>query len=800
MRTDAMGHQLLPKRIALPVFASDALSSVAYAPDEILLTLALSGSLAALQSIWVGVLVALVLAVVVLSYRQTVHAYPSGGGDYEVVTTNLGRTWGLVVASALLVDYILTVAVSISSGAAYITTAIPALDGHQVTVAVVLVVVLATLNLRGTKEAGGAFAVPTYLYMAAIGLMVAAGFAQWATGHLGQAPTAGYELVTAPGHADGIVGLGGVFLLMRAFSSGCAALTGVEAISNGVPVFRRPKSKNAATTLAMLGSIAAAMMLSILLLARATGVKIVDDPALQLAQGGAPVPEGTPVAPAISQIASAVFGPGSALFLLVTVVTGFILVLAANTAFNGFPTLASVLSRDSFLPHQMVRRGDRLSYSNGIALLSVAACVLIIGFEAQTTRLIQLYVVGVFISFTLSQLGMIRHWNAQLRKRQSGSERGKVLRSRAVNVVGFMMTGLVLAIVLVTKFAHGAWITLLMIAAVLAFQLTINHHYTTVRRQLRVDDWGAKRTLPTRVRAIVLISSLSRPAMRAVAVARASNPTSLELVSVVEGEEQGETIRRQWHESELPVPLTLLSAPYRDIHSVILQYVRSRRQANPSEMLVVYMPQFLVSHFWENFVHNQSALRLRRSLLNVPGVVITMVPWKLGEDEAVEGRRAINDAGTGVLVPLGEPLSVPEAMGCGFDTASFAVHIARLMLRAARDGAILVFTLRAPRDPEAHHILSIPSEVDSQRVMRFHLGTLMEMEGGAWDKADRRGGMSLLDLSLPYEALLAGAGPEAEQGLDAGLLIDLAEPVVACLLKPGFPFALGCSFVMPVKG
>ena len=643
MRTDAMGHQLLPKRIALPVFASDALSSVAYAPDEILLTLALSGSLAALQSIWVGVLVALVLAVVVLSYRQTVHAYPSGGGDYEVVTTNLGRTWGLVVASALLVDYILTVAVSISSGAAYITTAIPALDGHQVTVAVVLVVVLATLNLRGTKEAGGAFAVPTYLYMAAIGLMVAAGFAQWATGHLGQAPTAGYELVTVPGHADGIVGLGGVFLLMRAFSSGCAALTGVEAISNGVPVFRRPKSKNAATTLAMLGSIAAAMMLSILLLARATGVKIVDDPALQLAQGGAPVPEGTPVAPAISQIASAVFGPGSALFLLVTVVTGFILVLAANTAFNGFPTLASVLSRDSFLPHQMVRRGDRLSYSNGIALLSVAACVLIIGFEAQTTRLIQLYVVGVFISFTLSQLGMIRHWNAQLRKRQSGSERGKVLRSRAVNVVGFMMTGLVLAIVLVTKFAHGAWITLLMIAAVLAFQLTINHHYTTVRRQLRVDDWGAKRTLPTRVRAIVLISSLSRPAMRAVAVARASNPTSLELVSVVEGEEQGETIRRQWHESELPVPLTLLSAPYRDIHSVILQYVRSRRQANPSEMLVVYMPQFLVSHFWENFVHNQSALRLRRSLLNVPGVVITMVPWKLGEDEAVEGRRAIND-------------------------------------------------------------------------------------------------------------------------------------------------------------
>ncbi len=409
MRSDAMGHQLLPKRIALPIFASDALSSVAYAPDEVLLTLALAGTMAAMQSIWVGVVVALVLAVVVASYRQTVHAYPSGGGDYEVVTKNLGRSWGLLVASALLVDYILTVAVSISSGASYITTAVPALAGYEVPIAVGLVVILATLNLRGTREAGSAFAVPTYVYMFSIGLMVVVGFAKLATGHLGSAPTAAYDLVAAPGHADGLAGLAGAFLLMRAFSSGCAALTGVEAISNGVPMFRRPKSRNAATTLAMLGGIAAAMMVSILFLARATGVKIVEDPARQLTLDGAPVPEKTPIDPAISQIASAVFGHGSILFILITVVTGFILVLAGNTAFNGFPTLASVLSRDSFLPHQMVRRGDRLSYSNGIVVLTLAAIALIVGFQAQTTRLIQLYVVGVFISFTLSQLGMIKH-------------------------------------------------------------------------------------------------------------------------------------------------------------------------------------------------------------------------------------------------------------------------------------------------------------------------------------------------------------------------------------------------------
>ncbi len=497
MRSDAMGHQLLPKRIALPIFASDALSSVAYAPDEVLLTLALAGTMAAMQSIWVGVVVALVLAVVVASYRQTVHAYPSGGGDYEVVTKNLGRSWGLLVASALLVDYILTVAVSISSGASYITTAVPALAGYEVPIAVGLVVILATLNLRGTREAGSAFAVPTYVYMFSIGLMVVVGFAKLATGHLGSAPTAAYDLVAAPGHADGLAGLAGAFLLMRAFSSGCAALTGVEAISNGVPMFRRPKSRNAATTLAMLGGIAAAMMVSILFLARATGVKIVEDPA--------------------SQIASAVFGHGSILFILITVVTGFILVLAGNTAFNGFPTLASVLSRDSFLPHQMVRRGDRLSYSNGIVVLTLAAIALIVGFHAETTRLIQLYVVGVFISFTLSQLGMIKHWNRQLRTRQSGQERMAVLRSRAVNIVGFMMTGAVLLIVLATKLTHGAWITLLMIAVAFGLQISIHRHYETTREQLRVDDWHARRALPTRVRALVLVSSLSRAAMRAIA-------------------------------------------------------------------------------------------------------------------------------------------------------------------------------------------------------------------------------------------------------------------------------------------
>ena len=337
--------------------------------------------------------------------------------------------------------------------------------------------------------------------------------------------------------------------------------------------------------------------------------------------------------------------------------------LAGNTAFNGFPTLASVLSRDSFLPHQMVRRGDRLSYSNGIVVLTLAAIALIVGFQAQTTRLIQLYVVGVFISFTLSQLGMIKHWNRQLRTRQSGQERMSVLRSRAVNIVGFMMTGLVLIIVLATKFTHGAWITLLMIAIAFGIQISIHHHYETIRSQLRVDDWNARRALPTRVRALVLVSSLSRPAMRAIAAARASSPTSIELVSVVADDEEENKILRQWKASGVPVPLTLLSAPYRDIASVILQYVRGRRRAMPTEMLVVYMPQFLVSHWWENLVHNQSALRLRAALLGVPGVVITVVPWQLGEDDVVEGRQRVNDPFSRVAPSLDESKSRTEQSG-----------------------------------------------------------------------------------------------------------------------------------------
>jgi len=641
IRSKAAARQLLPKRLALPIYASDALSSVAYAPDEILLTLALAGSLALIKSVWVGVVVACVLAVVVLSYRQTVHAYPSGGGDYEVVTTNLGPSWGLLVASALLVDYVLTVAVSISSGANYLTTIFPGLRGSEVPIAVGLIIFLTLVNLRGTREAGTAFAIPTYAYMIAIAVMIIVGFVRLFMGNLPMADSAAYDIHAASTHLDGLTGLGGVFLLMRAFSSGCAALTGVEAISNGVPNFKRPKSRNAGITLLMLGGIAASMMISILVLARHTGLQMVDDTSMVYLHGSAQ-PD-VHFAPVISQLASTIFGDGSLLFIFVTAVTGFILILAANTAFNGFPTLASVLSRDSFLPRQLYKRGDRLSYSNGIMALAVGASALVILFDASVTRLIQLYVVGVFVSFTLSQLGMIRHWNKRLRLPQNGSERSKVLRSRSVNIIGFMMTGFVLAVVLVTKFTHGAWITVLLIALVFTIQRLIRRHYDTIRGQLRVEDWHTRRALPSRVRALVLVSNLSKPSMRAIATARAQAPINLEIVSVVSDLEEEKHIRREWKESGLPVPLTLVASPFRDITQIVISYVRSRRQRSPEEMLVVYIPEFLVRHWWENLLHNQMALRLSRSLLRIPGVVLTIVPWKLGEDIQVDGTQSVND-------------------------------------------------------------------------------------------------------------------------------------------------------------
>ncbi|MEV1330544.1 APC family permease [Micromonospora costi] len=620
-RSDRLQHTLLPKRIALPVFASDALSSVAYAPDEILLTLSIAGASAYVFSPWIALAVVVVMLTVVASYRQNVHAYPSGGGDYEVATVNLGPKFGIGVASALLVDYVLTVAVSVSSGVANLGSVLPFVATHKVMIAVAAVVLLTAVNLRGLRESGTAFAIPTYGFVIVIGGMLLTGLVRvFVLGDELRAPSA--DLVIQPEHS--VTGFALVFLLLRTFSSGAAALTGVEAISNGVPAFKAPKSRNAATTLLLLGTIAVSLLVGIIALARLTHLQFVEDPDLQIVSG----PDGYVQKTVTTQLGEAVFGSGSILLYVVAGMTALILFLAANTAFNGFPVLGSILAQDRFLPRQFHTRGDRLAFSNGILFLAAFAIVLIVGFQAEVTRLIQLYIVGVFVSFTVSQAGMIRHWNRHLKVERDPEARRRMHRSRAINAFGMGLTGTVLVIVLITKFLLGAWIAIAAMAVIYLVMLAIRRHYDRVAEELTPPDQG-RAVLPARNHAIVLVSKLHQPTLRAIAYARATRPDTLTAVTVNVDEKDTRDLQEEWERRELPVPLTVVDSPYREITRPILDFVANTRRESPRDVVTVFIPEYVVGHWWENFLHNQSALRLKTRLLFEPGVMVTSVPWQL---------------------------------------------------------------------------------------------------------------------------------------------------------------------------
>jgi len=636
MRSDRLGETLLPKRLALPIFASDALSSVAYAPDEILLTLGMAGGAFVTTHSWqIALGVVLVMLVVVASYRQNVHAYPSGGGDYEVATVNLGPRAGLTVASALLVDYVLTVAVSVSSGVQNAATALPVVRGHEVLVAVGLVVLLTAMNLRGVRESGKAFAVPVYAFILGIIGMGVYGLVKALTGNLQQAESARFTLAPEAGHEQ-VLGFAAAFLLLRAFSSGCAALTGVEAISNGVPAFAKPKSRNAATTLLMMGVLSVMMLTSIVALARTTGVQVADDPASQLLLDGKPVGTDYVQDTVIGQLAKTVFDGFSPGIVYVSVVTGVILILAANTAFNGFPVLGSILAKDGYLPRQLHTRGDRLAFSNGILILASAAGLLIFAYQAKVTELIQLYIVGVFVSFTLSQTGMIRHWNRHLTTEEDPRARARMRRSRVINAVGAFMSGTVLVVVLATKFLEGARYAILAMAVLFVLMLGINRHYRRVSEELSIADDEDAQLLPSRVHAIVLVSKLHKPAARALAYARATRPTYLEAVTVEVDPEDTRALQAEWTRRDVPVPLKVLASPFREVTRPVVDYVKSLRSGSPRDVVMVYIPEYVLGRWYEQVLHNQSALRLKARLLFTPGVMVASVPWQLRSSEGVE--------------------------------------------------------------------------------------------------------------------------------------------------------------------
>jgi amino acid transporter len=619
LRSDRLGETLLPKRLALPVFCSDPLSSVAYATEQIVLVLGLGGLALLHLTAWLGAAVVLLLLIVVASYRQTCHAYPNGGGAYAVSRANLGEDASLVAATALLIDYVLTVAVSVVAGVAAITSAVPALADHAVSLSLGFVVVLTAANLRGVKESGRAFAIPTYGFVVAIYAMLLVAFVKLAFGDGITAESAHYQVrqVTETG------GLLTVFLVLRAFASGCTALTGVEAVSNGVPGFEPPKSRNAATTLLIMGVLATTMFAGITALALVSHVHMAENTSALIGF------HGETQRTALSQIARATFGEGAAFFLLQGF-TAAILILAANTAFNGFPVLSSLLGRDGYLPRQLSQRGDRLVFSNGIVLLATVASLLIVAFNAEVTRLIQLYILGVFLSFTLSQSGMVRHWARELRVARSAVERRGIRRKQVINALGAVATGLVFVIVLLTKFAQGAWIVVIAAPILFAAMKAVAQHYRHLSEELAPAASGV--ALPEEVHAVVLVSNLLMPTLRALAFAQATAPATLRAVKV-SAEDTTDPLPREWEQRGVPVPLVVVESPYRETVRPLLLYVRQLRRDYPGDVISIIIPEYVVRHWWQNLLHNQTALRLKARLLFEPSVTVTSVPWVIGAQQ-----------------------------------------------------------------------------------------------------------------------------------------------------------------------
>ena len=583
-------EQLLPKHLALPVFASDPLSSVAYASEEAMLVLALAGAGALRFLTPISLAVATLLAVVVISYRQTIRAYPQGGGAFIVTLENLGVAPGVVAAAAILTDYVLTVAVSAAAGVAAITSAVPTLVAWRVELALAFVLVLTMMNLRGTKESSRLFAVPTYAFVATVFVMLIAGFLQCSDGVCPQAPSAGIDLEPELGGLS-------LFLILRAFASGSTALTGIEAVADGVQAFREPKSRNAAATLGIMALISISMFLGISTLARLFDVRISEELVDQY---------GT----VISQIGRTAFNGGTGFWIL-QVVTAGVLILAANTAYQDFPRLSAILARYRFMPRQFRNRGDRLVFSNGVFALALLAGLLLVAFDAQVSQLIQLYVVGVFTSFTLSQSGMVRHWLAT-------RERGWA-RSAVINAVGAITTGVVLVIVSVVKFAHGAWIVMVGVPFLVAWMMGINRHYRRVA--LHLGHLPSHR-LPKSHRVVVLAAHTDSATERALRYAALIDPDSITVVHAVEPEES-EDLVHIWSRLYPQHPLVLLEPDREPIVRRIRNYIRGERDAHPDARITVILAErFRTRRLRSIFTHPHSLL-LKALLLFEPGVAVT---------------------------------------------------------------------------------------------------------------------------------------------------------------------------------
>ena len=593
-------HQRLPKSIALPVFSSDAISSTAYATEEILFVTALGASSLALglsRLVPIALAVALLLVIVVTSYRRTVYAYPKGGGSYVVSRENLGRIPSLVAGASLLLDYILSVAVAISAGVAAIVS-VPRfheLQDNRVPLALALVALITVANLRGLKESGRVFAVPTYIYVLTVSTLVLYGLFRVFFGDIDPVPF-DEEKFEGARQAGGSLGL---FLILKGFSSGAVALTGIEALADGVPAFRRPESKNAATTLVIMAFILGSLFF---------GVSV-------LAQHLEPYPSHEETV--FSQLGRAVFG-GGPVYLLFQMATAGILVLAANTAFADFPRLTSIIAADGYLPHQFRTRGDRLVFSNGILFLATASSTLIVVFGGVTNALIPLYAVGVFTGFTLSQAGMVRY---QQKQKAPGWKLGAITSG-----FGASVTFVVFLVVAVTKFAAGAWIPLVAVPAIISVFLAIRRHYDKVQRVIGIAPHEVRRERQNHT-VVVLVGRVHRGVLKALDYAKSLRPNHLVAVYVSYEDEDREEMQRQWEEFGLDVPLEVVHSKYRELVEAVEAFLTDLDQRWQNDTITVVIPEFVVEKWYEQVLHNQSAARLKLALLFRPNTVVTSVPY-----------------------------------------------------------------------------------------------------------------------------------------------------------------------------
>lgn len=613
LQTADAPHQTVGKFIGLAVFASDALSSTAYATQEILVVLAAAGAAATAAVVPISAAIVALLAVVTLSYVQTIHAYPDGGGAYVVARDNLGELPARAAGAALITDYILTAAVSLSSGVAQLASAFPALFPYRVHLAIALVMIVMVLNLRGVRESGRAFAAPTYFFLGSMAVMLAAGLFRYLTGSLGTVPD--------PPAAEALDGLRALtpFMILHAFANGTSALTGVEAISNGVTAFREPRTRNAAVTLVWMSAILGSLFLGISFLARHAQA----------------VP--SEYETVISQLGRTVFGGPGIPYLCVIAATTVILIMATNTSFAGFPRLSALMAKDGFLPRQLTYRGSRLVYSRGIVALAVIASLLIIGFDASVSGLIPLYAIGVFFSFTLSQAGMARRWwkIGRLQPGREVKERGSTLRAAAgwrsrmaINGLGAACTAVVTAVFAVTKFTEGAWIVLVLIPALAVLLRGIHNHYIRLAAGLSLRDFGEPPP-EKRHRVILPISAVHQGTLAALRYAQMLSE-DVTAVHVSIDPEEAERVRRQWEQWGKGVRLVILESPYRLFLEPLLQYIDEiAAQRQPNETITIVVPQFVPRRWIYNLLHTQTAMLLRLALLFKPGIVITDVPYQV---------------------------------------------------------------------------------------------------------------------------------------------------------------------------